>query len=78
MEIKRAERGWAGTFVCSDRCRFRRNTLLTLGDVRIVISTVGLMVAKHAAPDGSYQFETLGGSRHFETLVFHADPEDAR
>lgn len=78
MEITRIERGWAGHFICSDRCRFRRNTLLSMGNVRIVISTVGLMVAKQAAPDGSYQFETLGGSRYFETLAFHADSEDAR
>jgi len=41
--IKRYERGWAGHFICSYLCHFRRNTLLEFGNVRIVISTVGMM-----------------------------------
>lgn len=66
--VKRTERGWAGHFICADRCKFRRNTLLEKGDVRIVISTVGLMTS--CADETA--FEKIGLDRYFETLVFHA------
>ncbi len=65
--VMRTERGWAGHFICANRCRFRRNTLLTRGDVRIVVSSVGLMESS----DGR-SFEPIGCKRHFETMVFHA------
>ena len=72
---RRQERVWAEYFTCADRCRFRRNTLLTLGDVRIVVSTVGLMVVR----DDSEKFTTIGVDRHyFETRAFHADATDER
>jgi hypothetical protein len=66
-KVTRTERGWAGHFICADRCRFRRNTLLECGDVRIVVSTVGLM--KHP---GEEAFSEVGYQRHFETMAFHA------
>ena len=69
--VKRTERGWAGHFICADRCKFRRNTLLEYKDVKIVVSTVGLMVV-----DG--KFEEIGYNRYFETKAFHVDKSDTR
>lgn len=71
--IKCTERGWAGHFVCSHLCRFRRNTLLEYGDKKIVVSTVGLMDG-----DNKNRFERIGVDRYFETMCFYADPEDTR
>lgn len=70
--IKRTERGWAGHFICSDRCLFRRNTLIELCNIWIVVSTVGLM------RDLSEEliFEKIGGNRYFETKAFHAKAND--
>jgi len=69
--VIRTERGWAGHFICANRCRFRRNTLLTYNDIMIVVSSVGLMEI-----DG--KFDTVGAGRHFETMAFHADKNDKR
>lgn len=68
LTVERAERGWVGHFICGHRCRFRRNTLLECGDVRIVVSTVGLM--RNMADDG---FEEIGHERYYETMAFHAE-----
>lgn len=77
MEPKRTERGWAGHYISSDRCQFRRNTLVEYENQKIVISTVGLLLNFKNTQRveflrfGSYQY-------HFETMVFHAKPDDTR
>lgn len=71
MEVKRTERGWAGHYICADRCKFRRNTLLQLDDLFVVVSTVGSM----ASVDGT-AVEEIGYQRYYETMVFLSDPND--
>lgn len=69
MTIKRTERGWAGHFICGDKCRYHRNTLLTSEDGRhIVVSTVGNMVD----PLRREPMCDLGFQRHYETMAFIA------
>lgn len=75
--VKRTERGWAGHFICADRCKFRRNTLLEFNQVKIVVSTVGLMQSgingegKGFSPIGTFD-------RYYETMAFHSDKTDKR
>lgn len=69
--VKRTERGWAGHYICSQECQFRRNTLLENGDIRIVVSTVGRMLRK-------LTYVEIGCGRYFETMAFHAYREDGR
>lgn len=81
MNVKRTERGWAGHFICANRCMFRRNTLLEHGDIKIVVSTVGLMPTpqeykKLGISRGDY--EPIGLDRHYETMAFHSNPADTR
>lgn len=71
MVLEIQERGWIGHFICADRCRFRRNTLLTFGDVRVVVSTVGAM----GSMEPGQGFDTVGSDRHFETRAFMASFE---
>jgi len=74
MKVIRYERGWAGHFICANRCKFRRNTLLIYGNTNIVVSTVGLM----EDPLHENKFTEIGYKRYFETIAFHSDDNDAR
>lgn len=75
MEIKQTERGWAGHFICSDRCFFRRNTLIERGSTKIVISTVGnFFPTREKIQLG--EPEEIGANRFYETKAFYAVEED--
>src|SRR5574343_553950 len=83
--VTRTERGWAGHFCAAASCLFRRNTLLECGKVKIVVSTVGLMQnslygRKDITPYSitKNRFDTIGLNRYYETMAFHANPEDTR
>jgi len=71
--VQRTERGWGGHFCCAHRCLFRRNTLLEYKDIKIVVSTVGMM--QSLIGEG---FEEIGYNRYYETMAFHSDPEEPR
>ena len=76
-EVKITERGWAGHFICADKCKFRRNTLLEYGDKKWIVSTVGAMpqseifrkIPEFCSKNG---FETIGLDRYYETMAFEA------
>jgi hypothetical protein len=72
MKVKRTERGWPGHFCCAFRCEFRRNTLLEYEDVKIVVSTVGIMRMDNET------INTVGLGRYYETMAFHSDLSDTR
>lgn len=69
--VKVTERGWAGHFICANRCLFRRNALLELGEQRIVVSTVGAMRMITAGVEKAL-YNTIGYNRYYETMAFEA------
>lgn len=67
-ELTVSERGWPGHYICAPQCLFRRNTLVSFGDIAIVVSSVGNLI-----PPGSDKIEAIGLTRYFETMAFLAD-----
>jgi hypothetical protein len=73
--VKVTYRGWAGHFICADKCMFRLNTLIEGNKQKIVVSTVGNMVV--IDKDNNKKIESIGycgvpdkEGRFFETMVF--------
>lgn len=62
------ERGWAGHFICSDKCCFRRNTLLEYNGIQVVVSTVGAMIGR-GINSCEREWVTIGYDRYYETLA---------
>jgi hypothetical protein len=53
--------------------------LLECGDIRIVVSTVGLLVDNNYRKlPNNHEFTEIGINRHFETMAFHATLEHNR
>ena len=66
MGVKITERGWPGHYICSDRCTFRRNTLIEGENDSVIVSTVGAF-----RPDETKAIEPIGiCGRFYETKVF--------
>lgn len=75
--VRRTERGWAGHYILSDRCLFRRNTLLSFNDINIVVSTIGNLVDIHQKGyPNVIKVTTIGNSHYYETKVFHSNTKD--
>jgi len=69
-KVKITYRGWPGHFICGDRCVFHLNSLLECGDLKIVVSTVGMLKTEN----GNY--DTIGCDRYYETMAFVAKREN--
>ena len=70
-EVKRVECGWAGHFIGSGMCSFRRNTHLEKNGIWVVVSTVGNMFTPN-----STKASEVGLGRFYETMVFLSDAND--
>ena len=66
------ERGWAGHYILSGRCLFRRNTLIEYGFHKIIISTVGNLVDDTIPERPVIQMGVMPG-HFYETMAFYAD-----
>lgn len=75
MEVTTKERGWVGHFICGKDCLFRRNTLITCGDLKWIVSTVGNLRYKMDLPELQIKtgdIQPIGYNRWYETMVFES------
>lgn len=75
VEVSTKERGWAGHFICGDKCLFRRNTLVTCGNIKWIVSTVGALRYPIDMPELNIkagQMQQIGANRWYETMVFES------
>lgn len=75
VEVTTQERGWAGHFISGNSCLFRRNTLVTCGDIKWVVSTVGALKYPIDMPElhiKAGQMQEIGADRWYETMVFES------
>jgi hypothetical protein len=68
MKATITERGWIAYYICADRCRFRRNTLIEYGKRRVVVGSIGMLYVKF----NDKEPDTVGDGRYYETAAFHA------
>lgn len=73
MNVIRTERGWPGHFIAAEGCIYRRNTLLELGERRVVVSTVGNYREK--VDKYHTKMAEIGCERYYETMAFEAVKE---
>lgn len=77
MKINRTERGYAGHFIGSSSCRFRRNTLIEFGEKKVIISTVGNYQPHYPKDWKKSKYDNqIGYERTYETMAFEAKFED--
>lgn len=74
-DVKITERGWAGHYICSDKCLFRRNTLIQYKDKNWVVSTIGNQVSWNPFSKKKEPIP-VGYSRWYETMAFVADDSE--
>lgn len=67
--VKVTYRGWPGHYIVAKDCIFRLNTLVEVGEIRYVVSTVGNLQPR--VPIGS-KIEKVGCDYYYETMVFRA------
>ena len=73
MAVTRTERGYPGHLIVSRWCVYHRNTLVSDGWQRIVVSSIGHYIPR----DSDGEPETIGVSQYYETMAFRvrdADP----
>lgn len=77
-EAKRTERGWAGHYICSRDCSFRRNTLLEYKDKKWIVSTVGCQRYRVDIPGVCKMGEitSVGANRWYETMAFESSYDE--
>ena len=75
-EVEITYRGWPGHFIAARYCIFRLNTLVRVGEVRYVVSTVGNEQVRSSLI-GKWEQEPVGGPNTFyETMAFRAALRD--